>query len=313
MTTKIWGSLEFIRVFNMTMPFASGFTGVVLATKGFSSDMRAFSGILIPLLLWAGGQVFNDIFDLKVDKVNMPYRALPSKRFALGEAVAFGGILILTGIFLSVVTGSLLCQVLTILAVVLSNLYSYWGKRKGIFGHLNFAFCVLLCIYIGQSAVSGTIVSMYVPVGILLYHVSLNIMASVGDVSGDRKNNVITLPVQIGATKATLVACLFWAVGVGWSGWFSQHSVAWFIIIACVVSMSLYSSQLLFRKPLPANATTAMRLFRLGTILLQFSLVVQYLSGVELAVLAVGVGTFTTAMFLLFEVPKGIHDPLASS
>lgn len=297
----------------MTMPFASGFTGVVLASKGISLDMRALSGILIPLFLWAGGQVFNDVFDLEVDRINMPYRAIPSGRFAPGEAVAFGGVLILTGIFLSVITGSLLCQVLTILAVLMSNMYSYWSKRKGIVGHLSFSFAVLLCIYIGQSAVSGTIVSMYIPIGVFLYHVSINIMASVGDISGDRKNNVITLPVQIGATRATIVASVFWAVGVAWSGWFSQHSVDWFIIIMCVTIMSLYNSQLLLRNPVPANATTTMRLFRLGTILLQFSLVVQYLSDVELAVLAASVGTFTISMFLLFEVPKGIHNPLAPS
>lgn len=313
LNTRTWGALEFIRIFNMTMPFVSGFTGVVLASKGISLDIRTFSGILIPLFLWTGGQIFNDIFDLDVDKINMPYRAIPSGRFTLRESVVFGGILTLIGIFLSIMTGSLLCQMLTILAVLLSNLYSYWSKRKGIFGHLNFAFCVLLCIYIGQSAVTGTIVSVYAPLGVFMYHVSLNIMASVGDISGDKKTKVITLPVQIGGPRATFVASVFWAAAVAWSSLFSQHSIDWFIIIVCVVVMSLYSSQLLFKSPLPANATTTMRLLRLGTILLQFSLVVQYLSGVELAVLAVGIGTFTTTMFLLFEVPKGIYDPLAAA
>lgn len=310
MHTRVWSALEFIRIFNMTMPFTSGFIGVVIASKGVPLTVNSFSGMIIPVLLWAGGQVFNDIFDLKVDKINTPYRAVPSGRFSVRGALAFGGTLTLAGLTLSVLTKSFLCQLLTLSAVVSSNLYSYKTKRQGLSGHITFAFCVLLCIYIGQSAVSGEIISLYAPLGIFLYHIAINIMASVGDVPGDKKTNVITLPVQMGKIPATYAASLFWIAGVGWSVWFSEFTVQWLVIILAVVLISVYNSQLLLRYPSPGNATTTLRLFRLGTILLQFSLVIHYLTVVQITALLLGIGVFTVSTFILFEVPKGIHDPL---
>jgi len=305
--TKAWGALEFIRIFNMSMPFTSGFVGVVMALQGYHLSVKVFSGIFIPVFLWAGGQVFNDIFDLDVDRINTPYRAVPSGRFALRESVAFGGLLTMTGIALSLLTQSLVCQVLTLFAVLLSNIYSYTLKRKGISGHMNFALCVLLCIYIGQSAVSGKITSFYAPLGVFLFHVAINIMASVGDIPGDKKTNVITLPVQLGGVGATYVASLFWVAGIVWCVWFSDYSAGWVVIISLVILISVYNTQLLLRHPSPGNATTTLRLFRLGTIMLQISLVVEYLNYIQLTVLVGAVGVFTVSMFILFEIPKGVH------
>lgn len=310
LNTKVWGALEFVRIFNLTIPFASGFAGVVLALKGVSLDVKALSGMFIPVFLWAGGQVFNDLFDSDVDTINTPYRAVPSGRFTLRESVALGGVLTLLGVTLSVVTQSFLCQILTILAVLMSNLYSYNVKRKGIFGHINFGFCVLLCIYIGESAVSGAIPALYAPLGVFLYYTSLNIMASVGDVQGDERTNVVTLPVQLGGVRATYVATVFWVAGIVWSVWRAQYTVEWLVIISLAAVIPAYNSQLLIRHPSPANATTSLRLFRLGVILLHFSLVVEYLSSFQLILLMGAIGIFTITAFLLFEVPKGVHAPL---
>ena len=85
--SKTWGTLEFIRIFNMTMPFTSGFIGVVMGSRGISVNRDVIAGIFIPVFLWAGGQVFNDVFDMEVDRINTPYRAVPSRRFSIQEAV----------------------------------------------------------------------------------------------------------------------------------------------------------------------------------------------------------------------------------
>jgi geranylgeranylglycerol-phosphate geranylgeranyltransferase len=310
LSSRVWGALEFIRIFNMSMPFTSGLIGVILAAQGFHFDVRSLCGMFIPVFLWAGGQVFNDIFDLDVDIINTPYRAVPSKRFTVRESVAFGGLLTLTGIALSVVTRSFVCQSLTLCAVLMSNVYSYTTKRNGISGHMTFAFCVLLCIYIGQSAVSERVTSWSIPLGVFLYHIAINIMASVGDVPGDKKTHVKTLPVQVGMRVSTYIASLFWILGVAWSGWVSDLTPAFMVIMSMVLILSVYNTQLLLQHPTPANATTTLRLFRLGTIMLQISLVVQYLRGIQLTVLLVAIGAFTVTTFLLFEIPKGIHSPV---
>lgn len=309
LNTKVWSALEFIRIFNMSMPFTSGFIGVVMASEGIHLNAQSLSGMFIPVFLWAGGQVFNDIFDADVDAINTPYRAVPSGRFTLRGAVAFGGAITLVGITLSIVTKSFLCQMLTVFAVIMSSVYSYTSKRKGISGHMNFAFCVLLCIYIGQSAVSGGITFFYAPIGVFLYHIAINIMASVGDVSGDEQTKVVTLPVQIGKIKSTYVALIFWIGGVSWSIRFSEVTGGWLAVISLVILISLYNTQLLLRYPSPGNATTTLRLFRLGTIMLQFSLVIQYLDITELTIITCAIGVFTIVTFLFFEIPKGVHVP----
>ena len=307
--SKTWGTLEFIRIFNMTMPFTSGFIGVVMGSRGISVNRDVIAGIFIPVFLWAGGQVFNDVFDMEVDRINTPYRAVPSRRFSIQEAVVLGGGLTLVGITLAVLTERFLCQMLTISAVILSNIYSYELKRRGLFGHVNFAFCVLLCIYIGQSAVSGKIMALYAPIGIFFYHIAINIMASVGDVPGDKKTDVITLPVQVGPRQATLLAIMVWIGGIAWSAHWSHITFQWMSIMGVVFSLSLYNSLLLLHDPTPKNATTSLRLFRCGTILLQLSLVMQLLPPEQLILLLAGLGSFTVVTFMLFEVPKGIYNP----
>ena len=56
-------------------------------------------GYITYFLVAAGGNVVNDIYDIEVDKINRPHRALPSGRMTVRQAWVYVGFLSILGIF----------------------------------------------------------------------------------------------------------------------------------------------------------------------------------------------------------------------
>ena len=85
--TKIIG---LIHLFRPELPFAAGVTvlmGEVVALGGLPSVREALLGFACAFLLSASALILNDVFDLEVDRVNAPERAIASGAVTVGEAV----------------------------------------------------------------------------------------------------------------------------------------------------------------------------------------------------------------------------------
>ncbi len=145
-----------------------------LATLGFSS-----------MCLYAGGVVFNDIFDEALDSMERPERALPSGRIKKIEAIIGGIGLLATGIFLGFFQ-SRLSGMIAIIVTVLALFYDWKGKHMHLFGPVNMGLCRACNLLLGMSVYKLGALEHYYLILIPLIYIAAITMVSRGEVHGIR-------------------------------------------------------------------------------------------------------------------------------
>lgn len=239
--TKLIKFIELIRPPLLVVPAALGTVGVFLS-YGNLDFVTLLLGAVIPCLIWAGGLIFNDYFDIESDTIANPERPIASGVISKQEAVIYGSFINILCLVLAF-SVNINCFLVTLIAVILKIIYPYLGyiKREGILRNLSFGLAVGLCILIG-STITGEISLLVITVtiiGILIY-TSDNIIGRFPDIEVDEKMGVKTLPMQIGLKPASMIAfiltfiaflltMLLWLLGLHIS----------YLPTACIAGMSL--------------------------------------------------------------------------
>jgi 4-hydroxybenzoate polyprenyltransferase len=137
------------------------------------------------MCLYAGGVVFNDIFDHELDTIERPERALPSGRIKRSEAI-FGGIVLLAaGIFLAF-WQSRLSGFVAILVTALALFYDWKGKHMRIFGPINMGLCRAFNLLLGMSVYELGVLEHFSVIIIPLIYIAAITLVSRGEVHGGK-------------------------------------------------------------------------------------------------------------------------------
>lgn len=156
-------------------------------------------------LIMAGGNVINDYFDVDIDRMNKPFRPIPSNIVNREDAYKFAIILFVLGNFLSI----FIIWTSFSLAVFASAglfLYSWSLKRTILWGNIAVSlFSALAFVYGGLSV--GRWQNALIPAGFaFLFHLGREIIKDVEDQAADEANSLKTLPIRFGSKVALLVA-----------------------------------------------------------------------------------------------------------
>ncbi len=111
--------------------------------------------VVASMCLYAGGVVFNDVFDRKLDARERPERAIPSRRASVEGATLYGSILLVAGISLSFVA-SLRGGLIAVAIAASALAYNAFSKHHGIAGPINMGLCRGLNLLLGMSAAAVT-------------------------------------------------------------------------------------------------------------------------------------------------------------
>ncbi|MCP9762107.1 UbiA family prenyltransferase, partial [Lacihabitans soyangensis] len=124
--------LQLCRPANIITAIADILAGVAIASFATPlTEINPFGVILLCIStigLYGGGIVFNDIFDLELDKIERPERAIPSGRISLRNAYIFGTVLLLIAIISAFSNGSLSGIIATLIAIS-ALVYDKYGKH----------------------------------------------------------------------------------------------------------------------------------------------------------------------------------------
>jgi heme O synthase-like polyprenyltransferase len=129
------------------------------------------------LSLYVGGMVLNDCFDMKVDGIERPGRPLPSGRVSFTLARTVGWWLVLTGVGLAALHGSVSMLIAALLAMAIVA-YNAWLKATWL-GPLNMGLCRYLNWVLGLSAVTLSWATLPVALPIFFYTISLTCVSRV--------------------------------------------------------------------------------------------------------------------------------------
>jgi chlorophyll synthase len=213
--------LELLKPITWFPPMWAFACGVVSAGVSPSSVgwMKIMLGIVLAgPLVCAASQAVNDWFDRDVDSINEPHRPIPSGRvpgqWGLFIGVVWSGLALLlatalgTGVFVA-----------TVIGVALAWAYSappFRLKRNGWWGNAACGLCYEgLAWATGASLMTGGMPSVQILTLALLYSIAAHGIMTLNDfksVEGDRRSGIASLPVQLGVSRAALVACSFMLV-----------------------------------------------------------------------------------------------------
>jgi len=235
--------IELTRPINMIITALTVWVGGILAGgRGFLLSETLILAAISAGLIAAGGNAVNDFFDEDIDRINRPNRPIPSGRVSYIVALIWGTLLMLSGIVLGF-SLDLTLGIIALIVTLLLWLYSFWLKYTTLMGNFAVAFCGGLAFIYGAVAVDNPIQGMYPALFAFLIHIAREIIKDIQDISGDRIQGAMTLPIATGRrtaqrTAAGVLMLLIIATQVPYhlQSWYSLN---YLILISVLVDLPL--------------------------------------------------------------------------
>ena len=194
--SKINAYLQLIRP---ELPISAGvcvLVGQVIALGQLPPILTAILGFVLGFFLSSSAMVFNDIFDVEVDRINTPEKPIPSGRISIQEAKGLG---IITAIIAWVIA-LIMDPFILFLSLVLWGLgflYNWKLKSLGLAGNLIVRLNVGMTIIIGAISV-GKISSpmVWIFAGIaFFFDLAEEIAGDAMDMEGDKQRDSRSLAI----------------------------------------------------------------------------------------------------------------------
>ena len=199
MTRRLRAFVELTRPPNVATALADVLAGCAVAG---ATDVRALAALVAATAcLYAGGIVFNDVFDRQIDAHERPERPIPSGRVTAAGAAVFGAALLFSGIAAAtLVTPAASLVALGIAAAALT--YDAWTKHHTVAGPLNMGLCRALNLVLGMTAVPAAAAE-YWPLALInLAYITAVTLTSRSEVSGGRTFGHVSLTLLAAAGVA---------------------------------------------------------------------------------------------------------------
>jgi len=157
--------LVLTRPANLVTSAADAIAGMALA--GATLPLRPEHGLLVgaSVALYAGGIVFNDVFDAELDAVERPERPIPSGQVTRSAAAAFGATWLVVAVGLAAAVGWV-SAALAVGVATLALVYDAWAKHHTVLGPLVMGGCRGLNLLLGVSLVPAALATVG-PVAVL--------------------------------------------------------------------------------------------------------------------------------------------------
>jgi len=191
MSRKLRALLKLARPPNAILMYIAVIAGIVLSdSKSFQSEKLVLA-LVTAYGLCGSSMGFNDYFDREVDRVNAPWRPIPSGTISASEAAAFSAALGILGLTSSALT-SIQCLIVASITYAASLAYNAWLKRSGLPGNMIVSGVVAAPFIYGSilsdGYISPRLVTFILPV--FLSNLGREIIKGISDVEGDSLRGV---------------------------------------------------------------------------------------------------------------------------
>lgn len=190
--TKAGVYLRLMRPANIVTSVADVLAGIAVSGYFLTESPQIIPVLLLCLStigLYGGGIVFNDVFDVDLDRMERPERAIPRGEVSLQEAILLGGALLILGVF-AALAFSVLSGLIAFLIALFALMYDKFGKHHAFLGPLNMGICRGLNLLLGISIISSSLQNFYFLGLIPLIYIFSITMISQGEVHGSNRNKL---------------------------------------------------------------------------------------------------------------------------
>jgi geranylgeranylglycerol-phosphate geranylgeranyltransferase len=170
-------------------------------------------GFLLGFLLSSSAMIFNDYFDLEVDRINAPQRPLPAGLLTPFEALAFGCLAAVIALVVALVIHPI-AFLACLVAWLLGFLYNWKLKAAGLWGNLIVSANVATTFIIGGVSVRQTATPMVWIFALIAFMFDLaeEIAGDAMDMAGDQKRSSKSLAILYGKQTALRISALLFAL-----------------------------------------------------------------------------------------------------
>ena len=229
------------------LPAAAGIcvvAGELLGLGRPPSAAELILGFLAGFFISGSEMVFNDYFDIDVDKVNRPEAPIPSNRVTPHEAFIFACALAAAGFVVSALL-SLVSIAVIVLVWVVGFLYNWRFKEAGLLGNLMVSFSVAMTFVFGGVGVTGLANGVVLAFGAsaFTFDLSEEISSGIMDAEGDEKRSVRSLARVKGRAFAMRVSGLLLVFFIALTlvpylaGWLGSVYLAMIIVVDVAVAV----------------------------------------------------------------------------
>jgi geranylgeranylglycerol-phosphate geranylgeranyltransferase len=269
--SKINAYLQLIRP---ELPISAGICvllGQIIALGELPPLFTAILGFILGFFLSSSAMIFNDIFDVEVDRINTPEKPLLSGKISVKEANLFG---IFTAIIAWVIA-LIMDPFILFLSLALWGLgflYNWKLKSLGLAGNLIVSLNVGMTIIIGAISIGKISSSMvWIFAGIaFLFDLAEEIAGDAMDMEGDKQRDSRSLAILYGRKTALTVSGVLFAL-VFVLSWvpvlLGERNLAYILPIGVMDILIIYFSTRLMRSNDHHEGHRAMRGLYLSAVL----------------------------------------------
>jgi geranylgeranylglycerol-phosphate geranylgeranyltransferase len=279
-------SRAMIQLIRPELPIAAGICVVVgqaVALGKFPPIAMLGLGFALGLFLSSSAMIFNDYFDLEVDRINAPHRPLPAGLLSQPEAIAFGVItaIIAFGIALLIHPIAL---ALSLAAWVLGFLYNWKLKSAGLWGNLLVSTNVAMTFLMGGVSVGQAANPMVWLFALIAFCFDLaeEIAGDAMDMEGDQKRASKSIAIVYGKKPALRISGLLFAAMVLLTlipALLGETSLGYWIPILLMDGVIVFFTTRLLKSHTPQQGRAAMRSLYLSASLGLVAFVVSRFTG----------------------------------
>ncbi len=246
---------------------AIGFASIVGYTVSGGSDWwTALLLFLSSSLIGAAGNVVNDIMDLEIDRINKPWRPLPSGRMSVRSAWILYAILNIVGLSTALALG-IPNGVVAATAILLLFLYSWRLKKVLLVGNNVVASLSGIVLVYGGLPAPNPMNSLVPAIFAYLLILGREFLKSLEDVEGDKKFGVATLATAFGPRVAYVASIIVIAILIALSPLpfiFMGYRLPYILLAVLGTDLSLAVALVIARRMDSRSAWRATRLMKIS-------------------------------------------------
>ncbi|MBN2012899.1 geranylgeranylglycerol-phosphate geranylgeranyltransferase [candidate division KSB1 bacterium] len=170
--------------------------------------------VLSGMLIAAAANTINDYYDVAIDRINKPYRPIPSGKITEKTAWIYAMIMFVIGTGLSILINNKALAI-AVFAWVVLYCYSAKLKRTVLWGNLAVSFMTAFAFIYGGVAVNRLNEAIIPAVFSFLFHLGREIIKDIEDREGDSADHAVTLPIRYGVRPALWVTMFVFILLIG--------------------------------------------------------------------------------------------------
>jgi geranylgeranylglycerol-phosphate geranylgeranyltransferase len=238
--------IEIIRPFTSFLSAFGVLTGALVA--GSASPQLILTAAVAVFCISGAGIILNDVYDMKIDKINAPWRALPSKRMSKRNALVYSLLLFAAGILLAY-SLNIYCFALAALNSILEFAYARNLKQVALVGNALDSWFVVSAFIFGALITGGIIHVLILSILAFLANMGREIFGDIEDLKGDNKLGLKTLPILAGERVSWFIASSFILMAVCLSAlpyYLGLMGLGYLVLVAAADLLFIFS---IFQEP----------------------------------------------------------------